>query len=134
LPDPETILRRVDLSASTAGHRLLLIVVVMALKVPRHSLLLLLAVGAVQAAAASAAVPPPQAQLQVSFYARSCPRAEAIVRRVVRRRAARDRSVLPALIRLHFHDCFVRVRTRRRTSKRPCAIGAATMSKRFRRL
>ncbi|XP_062209316.1 peroxidase 57-like [Phragmites australis] len=68
----------------------------------RHFLLLLAL--AVQAAAASA-VPPP---LQLHFYARSCPRAEAIVRRVVRRRAAQDRSVLPALIRLHFHDCFVR--------------------------
>ncbi|XP_004986420.1 peroxidase 57 [Setaria italica] len=68
-------------------------------------LLLLLALGAVQAADA---VPPPSLQLQLGFYARSCPRAEAIVRRVVRRRAARDRSVLPALIRLHFHDCFVR--------------------------
>ncbi|CAN6282427.1 unnamed protein product [Urochloa humidicola] len=78
----------------------------MALQLPRrHSLLLLLlmALGLVQAA-----VPPPPGQLQVGFYARSCPRAEAIVRRVVRRRAAHDRSVLPALIRLHFHDCFVR--------------------------
>ncbi|KAG2547770.1 peroxidase 57-like [Panicum virgatum] len=79
----------------------------MALKqqLPRHSLLplLLLALAAVQAA-----VPPLEVQLQVGFYARSCPRAEAIVRRVVRRHAARDRSVLPALIRLHFHDCFVR--------------------------
>ncbi|WVZ59676.1 hypothetical protein U9M48_009786 [Paspalum notatum var. saurae] len=56
----------------------------------------------------AAAVPPPPPPLQLRFYARSCPRAEAIVRRVVRRRAALDRSVLPALIRLHFHDCFVR--------------------------
>ncbi|OEL14606.1 Peroxidase 56 [Dichanthelium oligosanthes] len=68
---------------------------------PRHSLLILLLALAVQAAA----VPPP---LQLGFYARSCPRAEAIVRRVVHRRAALDRSVLPALIRLYFHDCFVR--------------------------
>ncbi|KAL6658035.1 hypothetical protein ACP70R_004282 [Stipagrostis hirtigluma subsp. patula] len=67
-----------------------------------HHSLLLLAL-AVQASA-SASSPP----LQLRFYARSCPRAEAIVRRAVRRRAALDRSVLPALIRLHFHDCFVR--------------------------
>lgn len=71
----------------------------MALLPPRRPLLLLLAL-AVHAAAA----------VQLHFYARSCPRAEAIVRRAVRRRAALDRSVLPALIRLHFHDCFVRVR------------------------
>ncbi|KAK1681990.1 hypothetical protein QYE76_042838 [Lolium multiflorum] len=38
----------------------------------------------------------------------SCPRAETIVRQVVQHRAAQDRSVLPALIRLQFHDCFVR--------------------------
>ncbi|KAK1604619.1 hypothetical protein QYE76_028292 [Lolium multiflorum] len=42
------------------------------------------------------------------FYAQSCPRAETIVRQVVQHRAAQDRSVLPALIRLQFHDCFVR--------------------------
>ena len=76
----------------------------MALLLPRRSLLLLLLL-AVHAAAASAS-----AALQLHFYARSCPRAEALVRRAVRRRAAHDRSVLPALIRLHFHDCFVRVR------------------------
>ncbi|TVT96949.1 hypothetical protein EJB05_57833, partial [Eragrostis curvula] len=67
---------------------------------PRHSLLLLMLAMAVQASA-----PPP---LKRNFYAASCPRAEAIVRCVVRRRAALDRSVLPAMIRLHFHDCFVR--------------------------
>ena len=114
---PEPLVRSlIDLSTSTAGQRAptaaLVVIVIMALKqqLPRHSLLLLLlALAAVQG------VVPPQ-QLQVGFYARSCPRAEAIVRRVVRRRAARDRSVLPALIRLHFHDCFVRVRARRPSS------------------
>ncbi|KAK1694915.1 hypothetical protein QYE76_011612 [Lolium multiflorum] len=52
------------------------------------------------------AQPPPPPALH--FYAQSCPRAETIVRQVVQHRAAQDRSVLPALIRLQFHDCFVR--------------------------
>ena len=47
-------------------------------------------------AQASASAPP----LQLHFYAQSCPRAEAIVRRVFQHHAAQDRSVLPALIRL----------------------------------
>ena len=118
IPEPP-VRSLIDLSTSTAGQRAptaaLVVIVIMALKqqLPRHSLLplLLLALAAVQAA-----VPPLEVQLQVGFYARSCPRAEAIVRHVVRRHAARDYSVLPALIRLHFHDCFVRVCARRPSS------------------
>nr|CAB3499113.1 unnamed protein product [Digitaria exilis] len=85
----------------------------MALWLPRRQdllllLLLLLPIAVVHASPSTVPSPVPTQQLQLGFYARSCPRAEAIVRRVVRRRAAKDRSVLPALIRLHFHDCFVR--------------------------
>ncbi|XP_031125570.1 peroxidase 44-like [Ipomoea triloba] len=48
------------------------------------------------------------AQLQVGFYGSTCPRAESIVREVVRTGFAKDRSITPALLRMYFHDCFVR--------------------------
>ncbi|XP_056687541.1 peroxidase 44-like [Spinacia oleracea] len=46
--------------------------------------------------------------LQVGFYAKSCPNAENIIRQVVQQRFKIDRSVPAALLRMHFHDCFVR--------------------------
>ncbi|KAH6779501.1 Peroxidase superfamily protein [Perilla frutescens var. hirtella] len=48
------------------------------------------------------------AQLQVGFYNSRCPKAESIIRGVVQQRFNRDRSITPALLRMHFHDCFVR--------------------------
>ncbi|KAI4301009.1 hypothetical protein L6164_034327 [Bauhinia variegata] len=48
------------------------------------------------------------AQLRVGFYTPSCPNAENIIRRIVERRFIRDRSITGALLRMHFHDCFVR--------------------------
>ncbi|TKY62837.1 Peroxidase 44 [Spatholobus suberectus] len=48
------------------------------------------------------------ADLRVGFYSSSCPRAEDIVRQVVQRNFNRDRSITAALLRMHFHDCFVR--------------------------
>ncbi|KAI4325572.1 hypothetical protein MLD38_030957 [Melastoma candidum] len=47
-------------------------------------------------------------RLKVGFYDSTCPNAESIVQRVVRKRFAADRSVTAALLRMHFHDCFVR--------------------------
>ncbi|XP_010558694.1 PREDICTED: peroxidase 57-like [Tarenaya hassleriana] len=48
------------------------------------------------------------AQLRIGFYSRSCPQAETIVRDLVRQRFGRDRTITAALLRMHFHDCFVR--------------------------
>uniref|UniRef100_A0ACD5YCM1 Uncharacterized protein n=2 Tax=Avena sativa TaxID=4498 RepID=A0ACD5YCM1_AVESA len=47
-------------------------------------------------------------QLQFRFYSDSCPDAEDIVTAVVQNAAASDATILPALVRLQFHDCFVR--------------------------
>ncbi|KAF7017164.1 unnamed protein product [Triticum aestivum] len=47
-------------------------------------------------------------QLQTGFYSDSCPGAEDIVTAAVQEAAASDATILPALVRLQFHDCFVR--------------------------
>lgn len=51
-----------------------------------------------------------EAQLQVGFYRTSCGLAEFIVKDEVRKGFIRDSGVAPGLVRMHFHDCFVRVR------------------------
>jgi len=49
-------------------------------------------------------------ELKVGFYDSSCPKAESIVKKVVQNRFNRDNTITAALLRLHFHDCAVRVR------------------------
>jgi len=53
-------------------------------------------------------VPSALAQLRLGFYVRTCPKAEAIVNGVVASRFILDRSITAALLRMQFHDCFVR--------------------------
>ena len=46
----------------------------------------------------------------MGFYAESCPGVERMVGDFVRQHVRRVPTVAAALLRLHFHDCFVRVR------------------------
>lgn len=49
-----------------------------------------------------------EAQLQLGFYAKSCPRAEKIVLDYVNKHIHNAPSLAASFLRMHFHDCFVR--------------------------
>ncbi|GMH11036.1 hypothetical protein Nepgr_012877 [Nepenthes gracilis] len=48
------------------------------------------------------------AQLKLDYYAKSCPRAETIVQNFVSKHIPNAPSLASPLLRMHFHDCFVR--------------------------
>ncbi|PPS07487.1 hypothetical protein GOBAR_AA13138 [Gossypium barbadense] len=44
---------------------------------------------------------------RVGFYAKTCPRAESIVRSTVQSHFRSNPTIAPGLLRMHFHDCFL---------------------------
>lgn len=47
--------------------------------------------------------------LSLNYYDKTCPQAEAIITNVVNEAVKADKKVPAALLRMHFHDCFIRV-------------------------
>ncbi|KAK9673086.1 hypothetical protein RND81_12G144900 [Saponaria officinalis] len=45
-------------------------------------------------------------QLQLGFYAKSCPLVESIVRQEVAKGFKNNKGIAAGLVRMHFHDCF----------------------------
>lgn len=47
--------------------------------------------------------------LSLNYYEKTCPDTELLVAKAVKDATARDKTVPAALLRMHFHDCFIRV-------------------------
>jgi peroxidase len=58
----------------------------------------------------SAASPVQWGKLDPHFYDHSCPQAQQIVASIVGKAHYQDPRMAASLLRLHFHDCFVKVR------------------------
>lgn len=58
--------------------------------------------------------------LSYNYYEKTCPDVEFIVAKTVRDATASDKTVPAALLRLHFHDCFIRVMLQKENLTQPC--------------
>ncbi|RDX66341.1 Peroxidase 54, partial [Mucuna pruriens] len=56
-------------------------------------------------------VPLSNGQLDPSFYNNTCPNLHSVVRGVLSNVSQSDPRMLGSLIRLHFHDCFVQIKS-----------------------
>ena len=50
--------------------------------------------------------------LSLNHYDKTCPDVEATVANVVKQAVMADKKISAALLRMHFHDCFLRVYTK----------------------
>ncbi|XP_062144894.1 peroxidase 64-like [Alnus glutinosa] len=50
----------------------------------------------------------PGSSLSLNYYEKTCPHAESIITYAVKNAASKDKTVPAALLRMHFHDCFIR--------------------------
>lgn len=66
-----------------------------------------------------------QGQLTTDFYESTCPQAATIVKQKVDEIVDADKGMAAGLMRLHFHDCFVRVSS---LSECSCQIAVATQN------
>lgn len=57
--------------------------------------------------------------LRVGFYDRTCPEAESTIREIVNTDRNNDPTIPAGLIRVFFHDCFVKVRAETGDEDRP---------------
>lgn len=49
--------------------------------------------------------------LSFNYYDQTCPKAESAITSAVKKAMMNDQTVPAALLRMHFHDCFIRVTT-----------------------
>jgi peroxidase len=47
--------------------------------------------------------------LSLNYYEKTCPDVDSIVTNAVNHAMMKDKTVPAALLRMHFHDCFIRV-------------------------
>uniref|UniRef100_A0A452Y327 Plant heme peroxidase family profile domain-containing protein n=1 Tax=Aegilops tauschii subsp. strangulata TaxID=200361 RepID=A0A452Y327_AEGTS len=66
--------------------------------------------------------------IDVGFYDTTCPSAETLVQQTVAAAFGNDSGVAPAIIRLHFHDCFVKVSQASQHTARHACMHARTHS------